>query len=69
MMRSRETLTPVPPPSRAPSGRWAVASGVIASHTSDPLPAGAQPASDSVSTARDAVPIMTYIEVGLFAGV
>ncbi|KAL4458431.1 hypothetical protein ABPG75_013296 [Micractinium tetrahymenae] len=46
---------------------WAVASGVIASHANDPLPPSAQPASDSVSTARDAVPIMTYIEVGLFA--
>lgn len=45
-----------------------MASGVIASHAVDPLPASAQPASDSVSTAREAVPIMTYIEVGLFAG-
>lgn len=46
---------------------WAVAGGVIQANATDTLPPGAQPANDSVSTARTAVPIMAWIECGLFA--
>lgn len=42
---------------------WAVASGVIGKNAMDPSDA---PTSSSVNTARDAVPIMCWIETGIF---
>ncbi|EFN54382.1 hypothetical protein CHLNCDRAFT_135683 [Chlorella variabilis] len=46
---------------------WAVASGVIGSNAMDPLGGTAQvTASSSVNTARDAVPIMCWVETGIF---
>lgn len=47
---------------------WAIASGVIASKTTGSIP-GVDPATaDSVQGWRDAIPVMCYVETGLFAG-
>ncbi|PRW59976.1 transmembrane of CMA family [Chlorella sorokiniana] len=47
---------------------WAIASGVIASNVSDTI-TGVDPAAvASVQSWRDAIPIMCYVETGLFAG-
>jgi hypothetical protein len=47
---------------------WAVASGVIGANATDSLTAPAsQTTSSSVNTARDAVPIMCWVETGIFA--
>lgn len=48
--------------------RWAIASGVIGSNTSDSIPGVSAEAAASVQSWRDAVPIMCYVETGLFAG-
>jgi hypothetical protein len=46
---------------------WAVASGVIGKNAMDPLAGEADATvSSSVNTARDAVPIMCWIETGIF---
>lgn len=50
------------------TSRWAIASGVIAHNASGTIP-GVDPATaDSVQSWRDAIPILCYVETGLFAG-